>query len=193
MLYMDIKKIAIIDDEETARVVLNGFAEEAGYEVVSEGASGEEAVDICSRERPDVMLLDIGLPGIDGIEAAALIAERSPTAVVLVTGRDDPDTIHRATEAGIMAYLVKPLKYEDFIATITVAISRFEEFSALKEENSDLKEAIEARKVIEKAKGLLIDKEGHTEAEAFNKLRKLSMDQRKPMREIAEVVISLFQ
>ncbi|MBI5286039.1 MAG: ANTAR domain-containing protein, partial [Deltaproteobacteria bacterium] len=126
----------------------------------------------------------------DGIEAAKGINELQPVPIVLLTGKRDEETIKRAIEVGvIMAYLVKPIRQEELLPAIELAISRFQEFQALKREVIDLKEALEARKVIEKARGLLMEKEGLSEREAFSRIQRISMDKRTPMKEVAEALI----
>jgi len=183
------RKIAIIDDNASERLVLKGFIEDAGHSLVAEGTDGSEALDICRKKDPDLIIMDVKMPVKDGIEAAAEINSFCPKPIVLLTGSDDEETIRRAAEAGVMAYLMKPLRAEELCPAIELAISRFKEFEALRKENSDLKKALEARKSIEKAKGLLMEKENLSEGEAFSRIRKISMDKRKSMSEIAEVLI----
>ncbi|OGP15753.1 MAG: hypothetical protein A2054_08880 [Deltaproteobacteria bacterium GWA2_55_10] len=183
------RKIAIIDDNASERLVLKGFIEDAGHSLVAEGTDGSEALDICRKKDPDLIIMDVKMPVKDGIEAAAEINSFCPKPIVLLTGSDDEETIRRAAEAGVMAYLMKPLRAEELCPAIELAISRFNEFEALRKENSDLKKALEARKSIEKAKGLLMEKENLSEGEAFSRIRKISMDKRKSMSEIAEVLI----
>ncbi len=184
------KRVAIIDDDEGLRKVLRGYLEDAGYEVVAEGSDGSEALSICSSTSPDVLLLDIAMTNVDGLSAAAELNTKRPTAIVLITANDDRDTLKKAAEAGVMGYLAKPVREEELIGAVELASSMFGEFSRLKKENDNLKDLIEARKVIERAKGLLMDKEGLTEKEAFIRLRKASMDKRMNMKDIAEVILS---
>ncbi|MFQ5464725.1 MAG: ANTAR domain-containing response regulator [Thermodesulfobacteriota bacterium] len=183
------KGIAIIDDDPTQRSVLKALVEDAGYRVVAEGADGSVALGICKDSRPDAVIMDVRMPGMDGITAAGVLARLCPVPVVLLTANDDPETVRRATEAGVMAYLIKPVRAEELSPAIELACGRHAEFETLKRENRDLKSAVEARKVIEKAKGLLMEKEGLTEAEAFARLRKTSMSRRKTMREVADVIV----
>lgn len=183
------KKIITIDDNADHQFVLKGLLKDIGCEVIGEGRSGLEAVDLIQRLSPDAILMDVRLPGMDGIEAATAINKLKPTPVILLTAKKDEETIKRAAEAGVMAYLVKPVREEELLPTIELAISRFKEFQAVSRENIDLRETIEARKTIEKAKGLLMEKEGLSEREAFSRIQKLSMDRRKPMKEIAEILI----
>ncbi len=183
------RRIAIVDDNASERLVLKGFIEDAGLSLIAEGTDGSQALDICRRNDPDLLIMDVKMPVKDGIEAAAEISSNCPTPIVLLTGSGDEETIKRAAEAGVMAYLMKPVRAEELCPAIELAISRFNEFKALRRENTDLKNALEARKSIEKAKGLLMEKEGLSEGEAFARIRKISMDKRKSMSDIAEVLI----
>jgi len=187
------RKIVIIDDNADQRFVLKGLLADMGCEILGEGKSGLEAVELMHRLSPEVILMDVKLPGMDGIEAAMAINKLKPTPVILLTAKKDEETIKRAVEAGVMAYLVKPIREEDLLPTIELAISRFKEFQAALKENIDLKETIEARKVIERAKGLLMEKEGLSERDAFSRIQKLSMDRRRSMKEIAEILITALE
>lgn len=183
------KSIAIIDDDVSGRTILKGLVEESGFHVVAEGGNGAEAIGICRDRSPDLIIMDVKMPVKDGIEAAAEINRLYQTPVVILTARDDEDTVKRAASAGVMGYLVKPVRIEELIPAIELAISRSLEFKTLRKENEDLKKTLRARKVIEKAKGLLMEKEKISEEEAFSRIRKISMDKRKTMAEIAEVII----
>lgn len=190
------RKVAIIEDDPLEMLVLKGLIDEFGEfgcEVVAEGSDGLEAIEICRTHRPDIVFMDVKMPGKDGIEAAAEISRLCPTPVVILTARDDEETVRGAAEAGAMAYLVKPVRGEELLPAIELAISRFSEFRKLREENFDLKNTLEARKVIDKAKGLLMDKEGLTEGEAFSRIQRTSMDRRMPMKEVAESLILSFE
>lgn len=187
------RKIAIIDDDASERLVLKGLVEEAGFTVVAEGADGVEAVKVCEKSLPDLVIMDVKMPLKDGIEATAELQRCCPTPVVLLTASADAETIKRAAEAGVMAYLVKPVREEELAPAIELAIERFKEFGVLRRENDDLKKTLQARKTIEKAKGLLMDRERLSESEAFSRIRKISMDKRKSMTEIAEVIILAFE
>lgn len=193
LFYYRMKKIAIVDDDASERLVLKGLLIENGFSVVAEGGSGLEALDICRSSTPDLIIMDVRMPGKDGISAALDISKNCPTPVVLLTASDDEETIRRAAEAGVMGYLMKPIREEGLVPTIELAISRFEEFSMLRKENSELKDALKARKTIEKAKGLLMERDKMNEAEAFARIRKIAMDKRKSMTEIAEVIILAFE
>lgn len=184
------KNILLIEDEPTQVKVITGLLEDRGFKVIGQSDNSVDALRLCASLSPDIVLMDVSISGKDGIETTREINKNCPTPVVLVTGNDDDETIHRAVDAGVMAYLVKPVKSEELYAAIELAVSRFKEYRRLVDENSDLHETLAARKVIEKAKGLLIEKEGITEREAFTRIRKISMDKRKSMKEIAEVIIA---
>lgn len=187
------KKIIIIDDNSDQRLVLKGLLIDIGCEVIGEGKSGLEAVELMHRLSPEVILMDVKLPGMDGIEAAMAINKLKPIPVILLTAKKDEETIKRAVEAGVMAYLVKPVREEDLLPAIELATTRFAEFQTVRKENIDLKETIEARKVIERAKGLLMEKEGLSERDAFSRIQRLSMDRRRSMKEIAEILITALE
>ena len=184
------KNILLIEDDLAQVKVVKGLLEDRGFNVVGTSDNGVDAVRLCAELTPDIVLMDVAIPGKDGIEAAREINRCCPTPVVLVTGNDDDETIERAVEAAVMAFLVKPVKSEELYAAIELAVSKFKEFRGLIDENNDLQDTLAARKIIERAKGLLIEKEGITEMEAFTRMRKISMDKRKSMKEIAEVIIS---
>ncbi|OGP23505.1 MAG: hypothetical protein A2X93_02580 [Deltaproteobacteria bacterium GWC2_56_8] len=187
------RKIAIVDDDASERIVLKGLLMENGFSVVAEGKSGLEAIDICRSSTPDLIIMDVRMPGKDGISAAFEISKICPTPVVLLTASDDEETIRRAAEAGVMGFLLKPIREEGLVPAIELAISRFEEFVMLRKENAELKDALKARKTIEKAKGLLMERDKLSEAEAFARIRKIAMDKRKSMTDIAEVIILAFE
>lgn len=187
------KKIITIEDNADHQFVLKGLLKDIGCEVIGEGRSGLEAVELMQKLSPDAILMDVKLPGMDGIEAAMAINKLKPTPVILLTAKKDEETIKRAAEAGVMAYLVKPVRGEELLPTIELAISRFKEFQAVSRENIDLKETIEARKIVERAKGLLMEKEGVSERDAFSRIQRMSMDKRRPMKEIAEILITALE
>src|SRR5438093_10216493 len=137
----------------------------------------------------EIVLMAVGLRDMDGISAAKKIMEENPAPIVLLSSHHDPETIEGAKDAGVMAYLVKPLREEELLPTVELAISRFDEFRSLRKENEDLKRTLEARKAIERAKGLLMKNQGLSEAEAFSLIQKKSMDMRKPMVEIAQAIL----
>lgn len=187
------RKVIIIDDKPDQRFVLKGLLEDIGCTVIGEGASGIDAVELMQGKTPDVVFMDVSMPGMDGIDAVNLIKNLNPVPVILLTGRRDEGTIKRAMEAGIFAFLIKPIREEELMPAIELAIARFKEFNAVLKENQDLKEALDARKIIERAKGMLMEKERLSEKEAFSFIQKTSMDRRQSMREVSLAIISAFE
>jgi len=183
------KKVAIIDDEPSQRLILKGLLEDIGYDVVSQGTDGKEALRICVETRPDVLIMDVKMAEKDGIEAAKEVNKFYPVAIVLLTAGEDEETIKGAARAGVMAYLIKPVEREELFAAVEMAFARFKDCERLRKENCGLKESIQSRNLIEKAKGLLMERE---KPEAFSRIRKISMDRRKPMEEAAEVITLAF-
>jgi response regulator NasT len=164
-----------------------------GYLVVGEVDDGRSAVNQAREQRPDVVIMDIKMPDMDGIEAAKVLTEERIAPVVLLSAYSQRDLVQRAREAGVVAYLVKPYREEELSPAIEVALARFAEFKDLQKQVSDLQEALETRKLVDRAKGILMDKQGLTEAEAFRKIQKMSMDNRKPMKDVAEAIILAHQ
>lgn len=183
------RRVVIVDDSSSERLVMRLLMEEKGYCVVAESGDGDDVVGLCLESSPDVVVMDIGLPNKDGIEATIDIATKCPVPVVLVTGRDDEETVRKAAGSGAMAYLVKPVVESVLFAAIELAIIRHSEFAELKKENAELKNTIESRKVVERAKGILMQQGDISEGEAYARLRKISMDRRLPMKDVAEIVI----
>jgi response regulator NasT len=183
------RRALVIDDHEPSRTRLAAILRERGYEIVGEGATGKSAIVFAHTATPDVILMAVGLPDIDGIEAAHEIIQSKPLPIVLITSHSDGATIERAKSAGVMAYLLKPLRGEELRPTIELAISRFQEFTSLREENSTLKETLEARKIIERAKGLLMEQRRLSEEQAYSLIKKTSMNMRRPMAEVAQAII----
>jgi response regulator NasT len=160
-----------------------------GYQVAGEGASKQNALALARSAAPDVLLMAVGLPEVDGIETSREVMQAHPLPIVLITSHYDAATIERAKRAGVMGYLVKPLRPEEFSPAIELAITHFQDFAALREENSTLKETIESRKFIERAKGLLMEQRNLTEDQAYTLMKKASMNMRKPMAEVAQAII----
>lgn len=184
--------IAIVDDSSNERFILKRLLEGCGHQVVAEGADGLDAVRICVAVRPALVMLDVRMPRMGGLAAVMEINRLGFTVCMLLTACVDDDTVRAAAEAGVMGYLVKPLRQEELNPAIALAMTRFAEFKALKEENAELKAALAVRKVIEKAKGLLMEKERLTEDEAFARIRGMSMERRLPMSQVAESLIIVF-
>ena len=182
-------RVLIADDESVIRMDLSEMLTEAGYEVAAAAATGEEAIAKARAERPDVAIVDIKMPGMDGIDAARVMIEDEICAVVLLTAYGQPELVQRAREAGVFGYVTKPFEERDLLPAIEIARSRYEEVMALKGQVGNLEEAIEARKLVERAKGILMAGHGLTEREAYRRIQQESMNRRKSMREIAEAVI----
>jgi len=183
------RRVLVIDDHSPSRTFLAQALNRKGFEMVGEGVSGESALLLAKATTPDAILMAVGLPHRDGISAAQEIMEEIPLPIVLLTSHHDAETIERAKGAGVMAYLIKPLREEELAPTIEMAISRFAEFISLRRENNDLKKTLESRKTIERAKGILMKTQRLSEAEAFSLIQKRSMDLRKSMAEIAQAII----
>lgn len=183
-------RILIADDEAIRVMTLRTQLRALGFEVVAEASDGREAVELADRHQPDLAILDIKMPGLDGISAAREITARRPIPVILLTAYSEPELVERATEAGVFAYLVKPVSEEDLLPTILLARARFEEFRLLQKEVADLREALEARKVIERAKGILMKRLGISEAEAFRRMQVQSQRENKKLVEIARAIVT---
>lgn len=183
------RRVLVIDDHLPSRTFLVKALNDKGFEVAGEANSGKKALQLSVQTAPDVILMAVGLPDVDGISAASRVMEENATPIVLLTSHYDSETIDRAKAAGVMAYLVKPLRAEELLPAVELAISRFEEFSSLREENENLRRTLEARKTIERAKGILMKNQRLSEPEAFSLIQKKSMDTRKPMVEIAQAIL----
>jgi two-component system, response regulator PdtaR len=179
----------IAEDEALIRLDLKEMLEEDGYVVVGEASDGEAAVKLTESLRPDLVIMDIKMPGLDGISAAERITAEHMAPVVILTAFSQRDLVLRARDAGAMAFLVKPFTKADLVPAIEIAVSRFQEFAALESEVSNLKERLEVRKLLDRAKGMLQAEQGMTEAEAFRWIQKSSMDRRMTMRAVAEEVL----
>jgi AmiR/NasT family two-component response regulator len=182
-------KVLIADDEPIIRLDLKQMLESLGYDVIGEAGDGKEAVSMAREFKPDVCILDVKMPVMDGIEAVDIITEENIAPTILLTAYSDKELIERAKAAGVFAYLVKPFKPSDLSPTIEVARARFEQNVLLGKEVSSLTERLEARKSIDRAKGILMDSQGLNEAEAYRRIQIQSMNLRKTMREVAEAII----
>jgi len=184
-------RILIADDEPIIRTDLKELLEELGYEVVAEAGDGLAALNLIEQVQPDVVILDIKMPKMDGIQVAGEIADRFP--VIILTAYTERHLIEKARDSGVMAYLSKPFREGDLSPGIELAVTHFLKTSRLTEHVSRLKDQLEARKLIEKAKGLLMTREGLTEAQAYRKLQKTSMQKNKSMKEVADAVILMLE
>ena len=182
-------QIAVADDEPDMQDYFRTILPQLGHKVVAVAGTGRELVERCRATHPDLVITDIKMPDIDGIEAAAQIYRDGPMPVILVSAYHDAEFIRRAEEDHILAYLVKPIKQSDLEPAIAIAIRRFEQFQALRKEAADLKQALEDRKTIEKAKGLLMKKTGLDEHDAFRRLQKLASDKNRKLIEIAQIIL----
>ncbi len=182
-------RVLIADDDPIIRLDLKQMLENLGYEVVAEAEDGQQALDLAKQHEPDICVLDVKMPVMDGIDSAIQIAGNAIAPVILLTAYSDQELIERAKEAGVFGYLVKPFKPSDLSPAIEVARSRFEQNVRLTEEVTTLSERLEARKVVEKAKGILMSEQGFGEAEAYRRIQQQSMNARKSMKEIAEAII----
>jgi AmiR/NasT family two-component response regulator len=183
-------RILIAEDETIIRLDLRSLLEGAGHEVCAEARDGAEAVALVAEHRPDLAILDVKMPRLDGIEAAKRILEERPIPIVMLTAYGQDELVARAVEAGVFGYLVKPFRETDLLPAIATARARHEELSALREEADSLAEALAARKVIERAKGILMERDDLSEQEAFERLRRASQLSGKPMKVVAEALIA---
>ena len=190
---MERTRVIIVDDESIIRMDLREMLTNLGYLVVGEAGDGRSAVNLARELKPDVAIFDIKMPGMDGIEAARILTEERIAPVVLLTAYSQRDLVERAKEAGVVGYITKPMRESDLTPAIEVAMARFSEFRALEKEVGDLKQALETRRLVDRAKGVLMDTQGLTEAEAFRKIQKMSMNKRRPMKDVAEAIILAHQ
>lgn len=182
-------RIVIAEDEAIIRLDLKESLEDEGYVVVGETGRGDDAVALVRSLRPDVVILDIKMPGLDGIEAAREINAERLAAVLLLTAFSQRDLIQQASEAGALAYLVKPFQRSELVPAIELALGRFRELRAVEGEAAELQERLETRKLIDRAKGKLMDEQGMTEGDAYRFLQQGAMQQRSTMREVAAAVV----
>lgn len=186
---MERTRIVIADDESIIRMDLREMLSNLGYLVIGEVGDGRSAVNLARELRPDLVVMDIKMPDMDGIEAAKILTEEKISPVLLLTAYSQRELVDRAREAGVVGYLVKPFRESDLAPAIEVALARFVEFKTLEKEVGDLQTALETRKFVDRAKGILMDTQELTEAEAFRKIQKMSMNTRKPMKDVAEAII----
>ncbi len=182
--------VVIAEDEALIRLDLREMLEEEGYVVAGEAGDGETAVKLAEELKPDLVIMDVKMPGLDGISAAEQITGKQLAPVIILTAFSQRDLVQRASEAGAMAYLIKPFTKADLVPAIEVAVSRFAEIAALNSEAANLRERLEVRKLLDRAKGQLQDTKGMTEAQAFRWIQKTSMDRRQTMRSVAEEVMA---
>ena len=184
------RRVVIAEDEAIIRLDLKEMLEEEGYQVVAEAADGEQAVALVTEHRPDLAVLDVKMPVLDGISAAERIAAARIAPVVMLTAFSQRELVERAREAGAMAYLVKPFSKADLVPAVEMAMARYDELTTLESEVSDLRDRLETRKLVDRAKGVLMDRDGLDEAAAYRWVQRTSMDRRMSMREVAELVLA---
>jgi AmiR/NasT family two-component response regulator len=182
-------RVLIAEDEALIRMDLREMLEEEGHEVVAEARDGAEAVTLARAARPDIVFMDVKMPKMNGIDAAAAITAESLAPVVMVTAFSQAGLVEEAAKAGAMGYVVKPFSRNDIVPAMQVAVSRYAEMNLLTQQVGDLEERLETRKALDRAKGLLMAG-GISEPEAFHRLQKLAMDKRKSLREVAEAIIT---
>src|SRR5947209_16546074 len=185
-------RVLVAEDETIIRLDLRELLERSGFEVCAEARDGEEAVALAREHEPDLAIMDVKMPRLDGIEAARRILDERPIPIVMLTAYGQDELVSRAAEVGVFGYLVKPFRETDVLPAIHTARARHEELAALREEAESLAEALAARKAIERAKGLLMEKEGLSEQDAFARLRKASQVSGRPLKVVAEALIATF-
>jgi response regulator NasT len=186
-------RVVVAEDEALIRLDLVEMLTEAGYEVVGQAGDGEAAISITEKEKPDLVVMDVKMPKLDGISAAERIANQRIAPVVILTAFSQRDLVERARDAGAMAYLTKPFTIEDLMPAIELAVSRFQEIKQLDAEVTDLQDQLKARKLIEKAKGILMKNLKINEPEAFKWMQKTAMDKRRSMTDVAQLVMDEFE
>jgi two-component system, response regulator PdtaR len=186
-------RVMVAEDETVIRLDLEQLLEGAGFRVVAAARDGQEAVELARTWQPDVAILDVKMPRLDGIDAARRILDERPIPILMLTAYGQDDLVARAIEVGVFAYLVKPFREQDLVPAIHAARARFSELQAVREEAASLADALEARKAIERAKGILMEKEGLTESEAFLRLRTASQTSGRTMKVIAEALVQAFE
>jgi response regulator NasT len=183
------RRVVIAEDEALIRLDLREMLEEEGYQVVAEAADGESAVALVLEHRPDLAVLDVKMPRLDGISAAEQIAAARAAPVVMLTAFSQRELVERARAAGAMAYLVKPFSKADLVPAVEMAMARYEELTTLESEVGDLRERLATRTLVDRAKGRLMDRHGLDEAAAYRWVQRASMDRRMSMRQVAELVL----
>lgn len=187
---MEQLRIVIADNESIIRMDIREMLEEAGHTVIGEAADGLQAIELTKKHNPDLVIMDIKMPEMDGISAAKEISAKKLAPVLLLTAYSQKEIVEKAKESGVLAYLVKPVKENNLFPAMEIAISRFQEFMELEKELEDVKGSLETRKILDRAKGILMDAYQLTEQEAYRRIQQYSMSKRKSIREVAEAIIS---
>ncbi|HXY36431.1 MAG TPA: response regulator [Planctomycetaceae bacterium] len=183
-------RIVVADDEAEMVKYLRDTLSRMGHQVVGDAGTGQKLLETCGHLTPDLLITDIKMPDMDGIEAVRQLCQTHPLPVILVSAYHDPELIQRAMSGHVMAYLVKPIKQADLETTIAVAIRRFKEFTALQQQTNDLRQALEDRKIIERAKGVLMKRAGFDEPDAFRRLQKLASEKNLKLVRVAEMIVT---
>ena len=186
---MSPQRIVIADNESIIRMDLRELLEEAGRQVVGEGANGKKAVELARKLKPDLIILDIKMPEMDGITAAKIIDDEKIAPVILLTAFSQSEIVERAKDSGVLAYLVKPVQESNLFPAMEIALSRWQEMQDLEDQLFKVKDSLENRKILDRAKGILMDAYNITESEAFRRIQKYSMSKRKTIKEVAEAII----
>src|ERR687885_2695976 len=186
---MERTRVIVADDEALIREDMKETLEGLGYLVVGTAGDGRSAVNLARELRPDLVIMDIKMPEMDGLTAAKILTEEKIAPVLVLTAYSDREFVDGSLDAGVMGYLVKPYREAELVPAMELALARFREFRALEKQLGDTREVLETRKAVERAKGVLMDTQGMREAEAFRKIQKLSMNNRKSMREVAEAIL----
>ena len=186
---MDSLRILIADNESIIRMDLKELLEEAGHEVIGEAADGLKAVELTRKLKPDLVIMDIKMPEMDGIAAAKMISNDKLAPVLLLTAYSQKESVEKAKDSGVLAYLVKPVKESNLFPAMEIALSRFKEYMEIEQELLDLRNSLETRKILDRAKGMLMDAYNLSEQEAFRRIQQYSMAKRKSIREVAEAII----
>lgn len=186
---MDSLRILIADNESIIRMDLKELLEEAGHEVVGEAPDGLKAVELTRTLKPDLVIMDIKMPEMDGIAAAKIISNEKLAPVLLLTAYSQKEIVEKAKDSGVLAYLVKPVKESNLFPAMEIALSRFKEYMEIEQELLDLRNSLETRKILDRAKGMLMDAYNLSEQEAFRRIQQYSMAKRKSIREVAEAII----
>ena len=186
---MESLRIVIADNESIIRMDLKELLEEAGHEVIGEAADGLKAVEMTRKLKPDLVIMDIKMPEMDGIAAAKMISNEKLAPVLLLTAYSQKEIVEKAKDSGVLAYLVKPVKESNLFPAMEIALSRFKEYVEIEQELNDLRNSLETRKILDRAKGILMDAYNLSEQEAFRRIQQYSMSKRKSIREVAESII----
>ena len=182
-------RVLIVDDAAFMRMMIKDILSKNGYEVVGEAADGLKAVELTRKLKPDLVIMDIKMPEMDGIAAAKMISNEKLAPVLLLTAYSQKEIVEKAKDSGVLAYLVKPVKESNLFPAMEIALSRFKEYMEIEQELLDLRNSLETRKILDRAKGLLMDAYNLSEQEAFRRIQQYSMAKRKSIREVAEAII----